>query len=263
MRHAVEFYSRQQCRVTAEFFHPRVFEGDHMSIPIPELVRIPAGVVTLGVPACPPNGNLHWKWHTGKRVDVAAFELSKYAVTNAEYRAYVQDAGTPAPSHIDKAGFNDDRQPVGGVSWEDAKGYCKWLAAKTGRPFRLPLDAEWEYAARGGREVSRFPWGDAIGPEHACFGGVAAPSKVGSFPPNAFGLYDMVGNVWVWCEDRYEAVSDGIKAKNNPTGKDTTDNRVLRGGSYLTTNLLNMWIAYRHEDPMDLRHECLGFRVAV
>lgn len=234
-----------------------------MNIPIPELVQIPRGTIALGTPACPPNANIHWIWHTGKRVEVAAFQLGKYAVTNAEYRAYVNDSGAPAPSHIDKPRFNHDRQPVGGISWLDADGYCRWLSAKTGKAFRLPRDTEWEYAARGGRENTRFPWGNALGPEHACFGGDAAPRVVGSYPPNGFGLYDMIGNIWQWCDDRYEDLSEGIKSKNNPTGKDPSTNKCLRGGSYLTTQMLNLWIAYRHEDPMDLRHECLGFRVAT
>ena len=234
-----------------------------MSVREPEMVEAAGGLLVMGMPQCPPNGNLHWKWHSGKRVEVAKFRLGKYAVTNAEYRAYLQATRTPPPSHIDKEGFNDPRQPVGGISWLDAQAYCRWLSESSGKKYRLPTDAEYEYAARGGREGTLFPWGNAIGPEHACFAGAAAPMPVGSYPPNGFGLYDMVGNIWSWCEDRYEDVSEGIKAKNNPTGKDTKDNRVLRGGSYLTANVLNLWIAYRHEDPMDLRHECLGFRVAM
>lgn len=227
------------------------------------MVQIPQGVVTLGLPECPPTASLPGRWHSGKRVPIAAFQLGKYAVTNTEYRAYVKAAGALMPSHINTTGFNDDRQPVGGISWDDAKGYCQWLSAETGKTFRLPTDPEWEYAARGGREGTRFPWGEALDPNHACFGGVSAPRQVGSFPPNGYGLYEMTGNIWQWCEDRYEEVSEGVKAKNQPTGKDTADNRVLRGGSYMTTNLLNLWIAYRHEDPVDLRHECLGFRVAI
>jgi formylglycine-generating enzyme required for sulfatase activity len=233
-----------------------------MDLSIPVTIQVPAGTVELGLPECPPNAGIHWLWHT-RRVEVAAFELGKFAVTNAEYRAYANATGAPLPSHIDKDGFNHDRQPVGGISWEDAKAYCKWLASYTGKHFRLPSDAEWEYAARGGQDGHRFPWGDALDPALACFGGVAAPVPVGSFAPNKFGLHEMVGNLWQWCEDRYEDVSQGVKARNNPTGKDTSGNRVLRGGSYLTTNMLNLWIAYRHEDPMDLRHECLGFRVAL
>jgi formylglycine-generating enzyme required for sulfatase activity len=234
-----------------------------MNVVTTAMVQIPKGVLTYGLPECPPNGNIHWRWHSGRKVEVAAFQLGKYAVTNAEYREYVKATGAPAPSHIDKAGFNDDKQPVGGISWDDARGYCKWLSAQTGKAFRLPSDAEWEYAARGGKEGTRFSWGESLDPRQACFGGTAAPVPVGMFPANGFGLHDMIGNVWQWCEDKYEDCSYGIKAKNNPTGKPTADNRVLRGGSYLTTNLLNLWIAYRHEDPMDLRHECLGFRVAL
>jgi formylglycine-generating enzyme required for sulfatase activity len=227
------------------------------------MVEIPKGTVTLGTPACPPNANFNWRWHSGKRVEIAAFRLGKFAVTNAEYRAYVEHTGAGVPLTLDRTGFNAETQPVGGVSWEDAAEYCKWLTGQAGKKFRLPSDAEWEYAARGGQEAARFHWGDAIGPDHACFAGEAAPRPSGSYPPNGFGLYDMTGNVWQWCQDRYEDVSDGVKATNKPTGKDTVDNRVLRGGSYLTTNVLNMWIAYRHEDPPDLRHECIGFRVAL
>jgi len=234
-----------------------------MSIPIPATVQILRGVVTLGTPACPPNANIHWRWHTGKRVEIPAFALGKYAVTNKEYRDYVQATGAAKPSHIDKEGFNQDNQPVGGLSWEDAAGYCQWLAKETGKPYRLPRDSEWEYAARGGLENSLFPWGDALDPKMACFGGAAAPRPVGSYPANGYGLHDMVGNIWQWCEEKFEQMSDGIKAVNKPTGKDPSVNRCLRGGSYLTTNVLNLWIAYRHEDPPDLRHECLGFRVAL
>lgn len=234
-----------------------------MSIQLPEMIRIPGGVVTLGTPACPPSANIHWRWHTGKKVEIPAFSLGKYTVTNKEYRSYVQMTGADKPSHIDKEGFNLDTQPVGGISWEDAHAYCKWLAGQTGKPYRLPRDSEWEYAARGGRENSIFPWGDALDPNMACFGGQAAPRPVGSFPANGFGLYDMIGNIWQWCDEKYEQMSDGIKAINKPTGKETSANRCLRGGSYLTTNILNLWIAYRHEDPPDLRHECLGFRVAM
>lgn len=233
------------------------------NILIPPVVKIPAGTVTLGLPACPINANIAHRWPTGKKVDIRSFSLGKYAVTNKEYRAYMKAAGVSAPSHIDKDGFNLDNQPVGGISWEDARAYCQWLAKETGQPYRLPSDDEWEYAARGGHEGRRFPWGEALDPKLTCFGGVAAPVAVGSFAPNDYGLYEMLGNMWQWCADLYEEKSGGDKAVNKPTGKDTALNRCLRGGSYLTTNVLNMWIAYRHEDPPDLRHECLGFRVAL
>lgn len=233
------------------------------TFPHPQMVSVPAGRIRLGVPACPPRPNLPWVWHTGTIVAVAAFQLSRTHVTNAEYRAFLAATGHPPPAHLDQAGFDHPRQPVVGVSWEDATAYCAWLAQATGRPYRLPGDAEWEYAARGGREGSIFPWGDALDARFACFGGQAAPREVGSFAPNGFNLHDIIGNAWAWCSDRFEDVSGGVKAVNKPTGKDPAPNRVLRGGSYMTCHYLNLWIAYRHEDPMDLRHESIGFRVAL
>ena len=233
------------------------------SIPVPILMPVPAGRIHLGVPACPPRSNLPWVWHTGTEVEVAAFQLGRTHVTNAEYRAFLAATSHPPAPHLDAPGLNGAAQPVVGISWDDATAYCDWLAQATGRPYRLPRDTEAEYAARGGREGSIFPWGDALDPRFACFGGQAAPRNVGSYPPNGFGLHDMVGNVWAWCSDRYEDVSGGAKATNRPTGKDPAGNRVLRGGSYMTCHYLNLWIAYRHEDPPDLRHESIGFRVAL
>jgi len=235
-----------------------------MNVPLlPELVRIPAGRVTLGIPPCPPRAGFAWIWHSGQAVDLAAFQLGRYQVTNAEYRAFVRDHGYPAPSHIERPEFNADRQPVIGISWQDAVAYCAWLAQRTGLPFRLPTDAEWEYAAHGDRPDAIFPWGNALDPQFACFGGQAAPRPVGSFPANSFGLHDMIGNAWEWCSDRFEDVSAGVKAVNKPTGKDPAQNRVVRGGSYMTTHYLNLWVPYRHEDPPDLRHESIGFRLAL
>ncbi len=229
----------------------------------PKLVALPGGRVRLGQPKCPPRANFAWTWHSGKTVKVAPFALARTHVTNAEYRVFLAETGAEKPSHIDRAGFNAPRQPVIGISWHDATAYCAWLAMKTGKPYRLPRDAEYEYAARGGRSGSIFPWGDALDPKRACFGGHAAPRPVGSYPANGFGLHDMVGNVWAWCEELYENVSGGVKAVNKPTGLDPAGNRVLRGGSYMTCHYLNLWIAYRHEDPPDLRHESIGFRLAL
>jgi formylglycine-generating enzyme required for sulfatase activity len=231
--------------------------------PLPHLLSIPAGRLILGLPACPPCANFAWVWHTGRIAEVAAFQLARHHVTNAEYRLFLLDTGCAPPAYLNQSGFNADRQPVVGVSWDDATAYCTWLARRTGRPYRLPRDAEWEYAARGGRPDSIFPWGNSLDPELASFGGQSAPRSVGSYPPNGYGLYDMIGNAWEWCSDRFEDVSAGVKAVNQPTGKDPVANPVLRGGSYLTCNYLNLWIAYRHEDPPDLRHQSIGFRVAL
>lgn len=233
-----------------------------MNVLEPEMVDIPAGRIVMGQPTAPDDAKLAHPWPSGKMVDVAEFQLGRYPLTNAQYRAYVEAAGAGEPSSLMEAGFDAADQPVGGVSWEDADAYCRWLADATGKPYRLCGDAQWEYAARGGCEDTRFPWGDELGSGHAWYGNLPAPKPIGTLPPNDFGLYDMIGNIWEWCADRYEDVGGG-KATNTPTGKDPATNRVLRGASYLTTEPLQLWIAYRHEDPVDLRHACLGLRVAL
>jgi formylglycine-generating enzyme required for sulfatase activity len=234
-----------------------------MNVHEPQMIEIPAGRLVMGLPACPEEAGSVRRWHSGEEMHIREFKLGRFAVTNAEYKAFIRATGAAAPSHIGRAGFDADEQPVGAVSWEDAVAYCQWLGKATGKKYRLPTDGEWEYAARGGQAGKKYSTGDRLDAKDACFGGAPAPKPVGSFPPNGFGLYDMTGNIWQWCADRYEDVSKGIKATNKPTGKDPANNRVLRGGSYLTTNDLNLWVAYRHEDPPDLRHECIGFRVAI
>lgn len=234
-----------------------------MPVLLPDLVSIPAGSLRAGVPPCPPHANIAWVWHSGLTIPVRAFQLGRTHVTNAEYRVFLRATGATRPGHIDRPGFDALRQPVVGISWDDAVAYCSWLAGVTGKPYRLPTDAEYEYAARGGRPGTIFPWGNALDPKYAAFGGLAAPAPVGSHPANGYGLHDMVGNAWSWCQERFEEVSGGVKACNRPTGRDPADNRVLRGGSYLTCHYLNLWIAYRHEDPPDLRHESIGFRLAL
>jgi formylglycine-generating enzyme required for sulfatase activity len=234
-----------------------------MTLHIPPTLALPAGAFTMGLPPCPAGAALARRWHSGQAVAVAAFALGQFPVTNAEYRDYVQTAAADAPRSLTLPGLDADTQPVGGVSWLDAARYCAWLSAETGRNYRLPTDAEWEYAARGGRAGQAFPWGDALDPAGAWYGGQPATRPVGSYPPNGYGLHDLIGNVWEWCADTFQDVSAGVPATNAPTGKDLRLNRVLRGGSYLTQDPLNLWIAYRHEDPPDLRHECIGFRVAL
>jgi formylglycine-generating enzyme required for sulfatase activity len=220
--------------------------------------RIPPGTFFLGMPPSPDNANLYHRWHSGKQVRIAAFEIGIYPVTVRQYQSFIRETDHAPASECKIEG----NKPVGNVSWEDAQAYCAWLSRKTGQAYRLPTDAEWEYAARGGQEGMQFPWGNDLDDRHAWYGGKSGAIAVGSFEPNGYGLYDVIGNVWEWCEDRFNDVSSGVKAKNAPTGRDLAENRVLRGGSYLTTNPLNLWIAYRHEDPPDLRHECIGFRIA-
>lgn len=234
-----------------------------MNLHVPTMIPLPAGTFTMGLPECPADAPLARKWHSGRVVAVPAFELGARPVMNGEYRDYTRATGAEPPKSMTTPGLDAEDQPVGGASWLDATGYCEWLSAQTGRHYRLPTDAEWEYAARGGQMGWAFPWGQELGPDRAWYGGQPATKPAGSYPPNGYGLYDMCGNIWEWCADLFSEVSEGLAATNTPTGKDARTNRVLRGGSYLTKDVLNLWVAYRHEDPPDLRHECIGFRMAL
>ncbi len=158
-----------------------------------ELVNIPSGELTMGVPPVPANADITRLWHTGKQVKLRPFKLGRYPVTNGQYLTFVEETGADRPDNVDTEGTNAANQPVGGLSWEDADAYARWLAERTGLPYRLPTDSEWEYAARGGRESTIFPWGDEISAELCCYNNLPAPTPVGQYPPNGFGLYDMVG----------------------------------------------------------------------
>ena len=173
------------------------------------------------------------------------------------------------------------RDPVVCVSWKDARAYIAWLNRKAGHdsssgegPYRLPSEAEWEYAARAGSS-SAFWWGESDGaaPMHAWFRQNAAgrTHAVGTRPPNAFGLYDMVGNVWQWTEDCYDDSYSGVptdgRAKETPStdvhAKDRQGNclRVDRGSSWLYPAWL-LRSATRERNPDDFRDAIMGLRVA-
>ena len=179
--------------------------------------------------------------------------------------------GAPAAQH-----------PVVCVSWTDAASFAVWLSAKTGQSYRLPTEAEWEYAAfaggsgeyywrggsengcddantydRTGRDASiSWPYSD-------CADGFAGVAQVGSFRPNAFGLHDMTGNVWEWVEDCYAAPYPANAPVNGRAfqvgGK--CDKRAVRGGSWITTTFRNR-PTWRGRDPEDLRSWIFGFRIA-
>lgn len=230
----------------------------------PSLVKIPSGAVSLGVPECPENYSMMHRWRTHQMHEIGEFSIAKYPVTRAEYACFLADTCHEKPIDWNDPVLNDPRKPACGVSAEDADAYCRWLGGVTGKPYRLPSCHEWEKAARGGLLGKRFPWGDEAPEGRCCYGRSEAdgPLPVGAFPPNGYSLYDMVGNIWQWLADLYVEIADD-KPINTPTGKDGRINRVLVGGSFMTGKTDSLWVAYRHEDPPDLRHRCLGFRLAL
>ena len=191
-----------------------------MKIIEPQLVTISAGEVTLAVPECPTDYPSGHRWTTSRQVQIEAFQIAHCSVTRVEYETFIADTQYATPVDWDDSELQDPRLPVCGVSAEDADAYCQWLSDKTGKAYRLPCADEWEKAARGGLQGKRHPWGDEDAEGRCCFGRpeTGFPMSVGSFEPNGYGLYDMVGNIWQWLADLYVNVAQDPPT-NTPTGR--------------------------------------------
>jgi formylglycine-generating enzyme required for sulfatase activity len=227
----------------------------------PDMIGIAAGKFVMGSPAHEPG---RFDAEGPQRiVSVKAFALAKYDVTSEDYLVFLRDTGyQPEPCNrllnmrwrVPNKGLayppydeEPGRWPASCVSWKDANVYIDWLnrkvrtarptlANKTG-PYRLPSEAEWEYAARGGTTTARW-WGDAIGSGNANCNGCGsvydfrALSNVDSFKPNPFGLYGMLGNVWQWTADCWHKSYIGAPADARPWTEKGCTRHVLRGGSW-------------------------------
>ncbi|MEZ6030154.1 MAG: SUMF1/EgtB/PvdO family nonheme iron enzyme [Hyphomonadaceae bacterium] len=190
----------------------------------PEMALLPGGSFTMGDIA----GKGYAQEKPPHEVMIARpFAIGVYEVTFAEWDACVADGGCDGYRPSD-AGWGRDKRPVINVSWYDAKAYTDWLSAKTGKPYRLPSEAEWEFAARAGTSTL-FWWGNEVGQGHANCPGCGSQwdgtqtAPVGSFSPNAFGLYDTAGNALEWVED---CGSDNY----NETPTDGAPNTSCKGG---------------------------------
>ena len=192
------------------------------------------------------------------QVTVSTFYLGKYPVTNEQYARYLAaNPGAPEPKHWANREYNQARQPVVGVSWEDAERYAAWAG------LRLPTEAEWEYACRAGlkgrycsgetkADLDKVGWYlENSGPRlHA----------VGEKAPNAWGIHDMHGNVWEWCGDWYGEY--GAEEQHDPTGAETGSNRVFRGGSWINF-ARDCRSAMRNRFSPGDRGDYLGFRLVA
>jgi formylglycine-generating enzyme required for sulfatase activity len=234
-------------------------EPAHPADPIrePALAAIPAGWFLMGSETGQDNER------PTHRVWIDAFQLAMHQVTNADYGLFLRYSGKLPPPFWHDPDFRHPHQPVVGVSWLEAADYCAWLTSLSGHPYRLPTEAEWERAARGGVEGALFPWGDAPPeslPNYASRW-QAGPEPVGQSEPNIYGLHDICANVHEWCSDWYDAGYYAISPERNPRGPQSGNRRASRGGSW-RHHIKVTRCAARSSIPPHFQYADYGFRVA-
>lgn len=224
---------------------------------VPRTVHIPEGWFLMGSETGQDNEQ------PVRRVWVDAFEFAECQVTNAEYAQFVMaTAHRPSPQWSDPCLSNSD-QPVVAVSWFDAAAYCEWLGSITNRHFRLPTEAEWERAARGGLEQQQYPWGNEPPESLANYATrwKTGPEPVAAGECNAYGLFDISANVHEWCADWFDANYYSVAPDQNPPGPSTGTRRASRGGSWRHYTKVSRCAA-RSSIPPQFQYADYGFRVA-
>jgi sulfatase modifying factor 1 len=254
---------------------------------LPRFVRIPGGEFLIG---SDDGDDDERPVHA---VVLDPFYIAAHAVTVAQYAEFTRGSGYEVPSVRDlplvvtpahETAFRElaapydwragepigerAQHPVTLVTFDDAVAYCKWLGERIGLPVRLPTEAEWESAARGGQQNQRYPWGDDVDGSQANF--LLDPSSkrnrgttpVGRYAENGYGLHDMAGNVWQWVADWYRPEYYRESERENPKGPPTGTLRVVRGGSWVTHDVRQLGCAHRHKVPPDTYSYSIGFRVA-
>jgi formylglycine-generating enzyme len=196
------------------------------------------------------------------RVWVDPFEMAATQVTVAEYSRFLEALGSVPPPFWGDREFSHPEQPVVAVSWFDANAYCEWLSAMTGSSYRLPTEAEWERAARGGVEGMLFPWGNDPPESRPGYQDrwKTGPERVGQSLPNAYGLFEMCENVHEWCSDWFAADYYAVSPERNPQGPEEGTRKASRGGSWRHQIKMSRCSA-RSSIPPEFKYADYGFRV--
>jgi sulfatase modifying factor 1 len=227
------------------------------------------------VPACAliPAGSFLMGCETGRddeqpvhQVHVDSFELAIFQVRNRDWAAFVRGTGHPPPKHWNDAEFNHPDQPVVAVNWFEAVKYCEWLSSLTGRHYRLPTEAEWEWAAVGGRGAALYPWGNELPQDCSEYrrrwgGEVNGPLPVGLGAPSPYGLFDVSENVHEWCADWYDRNYYAVSPVSSPQGPERGERRASRGGSWRHQIKVSRCAA-RSSIPPVFQYADYGFRLA-
>lgn len=265
---------------------------DPKKLPLPAMIPVPGGTFTMGCTDeqgedCSDNEK------PAHQVTLSDFSIGKYEVTNEEFVAFMNEKGNEEEGYSDWVKINGEsingercriieekpgkfsvdkgyeKHPMIFVSWYGARAYCLWLSEKTGKKYRLPTEAEWEYTARSGKngKPTKFAGSDDVNEVAWHYTSIikndSKIKKVGTKKSNELGIYDLSGNVYEWCADRYDSeyykiVKNGI---TNPSVPEKGDTRVLRGGSFYTSNR-SCRVSFRnHSDPVSQSYQ-YGFRVA-
>jgi formylglycine-generating enzyme required for sulfatase activity len=227
------------------------------------LVNIPAGTFTMGRTKLTSDDKTNMRPHVllddrpPHQVSISSFQLDKHEVTNAEYQAFVDKTHHAAPYHWADNHYAQHAAelPVYNVDWDDAHSYCAWAGG------RLPTEAEWEYAARGGKSEMDYPWGDQVDAKLARFNVPSGPGPVGKFAPNAFGLFDMAGNVSEWTADWFDVSYYANSPAKDPAGPATGEYRVIRGGAW-SDSARRITVFFRNWVRPNQKTPNVGFRCA-
>ena len=225
----------------------------------PEMAVVPAGTFRMGCVS--EAGCLSPELPVHTVTFATPFSVSRHEVTFNDFVRFARATGRGAP---DDSGWGRGRRPVVNVSWLDAGDYVDWLSAETGRLYALPSEAEWEYAARANSEMP-FAWGMVVGNDANCAdcGRTRARTvAVGTFRPNAWGLFDVHGNVWEWVQDCWNGSYEGAPADGQPWTRADCARRVLRGGSWANDGSFARSASRLSSDPA-VRGNIAGFRVTA